>query len=76
MDVNYLQDPAHVDLEDMEGEESAVKRLRRGMVDGVDSPGRPGAVAVRPPIDWEARVPLGDTERDFKFVGIEGAEMS
>ncbi len=74
MDDNYLQDPAHVDLEDVEGEEAEVKQLRQGMVDA--GPERQGSLRVARAIDWEARAPLGDREREYRFIGIEDADIS
>ena len=74
MDVNYLQDPAHVDLEDVEGEESEVKQLRRGMVDA--EVGAQESMRVRRALDWEARAPLSGVEREYRFVAIEDADVS
>ncbi len=72
MDVNFLEDPAHVDLEDIEGEGDDVKALRRGLVDG-----RRGELTVRNALDWEARVPLGtDAVREYRYSGVEDAQMS
>ncbi len=69
-DVSYLQDPAHVDLEDVEGETSETKKLREALVQGAE-----GKVLVRRPRDLEARVPL-EGSRVFHHVRVEGSGMS
>lgn len=72
MDANYMEDPAHIDLEDIEGEDGQIKELRRVMV---NRPQTPGTITIERPIDLETRQPLA-SPRHYHYVQVPDTTFS
>lgn len=73
MDANYLEDPSHIDLNDMEGEDPVIINLRKRMVDKADK--TPESLSNPKPLDVEARVPI-KAKRVYRIAKIEGSAFT
>ena len=52
MDANFMEEPSHIDIEDIEGEGQEIKDLRKGMI---DRPFLPQVLNIEKPMDLETR---------------------
>ena len=57
MDANHLEDPAHIDIADIEGDQGEngekISQLRKNMIDGLT-----GSLVMENPTDLESGLPL------------------
>ena len=73
MDENFLEEPAHIDLADIEGEDEDILKIRTAMV---NHPIDAQTIVVADPVDLETRLPAGPGERAYTFIGIEDSAFS